>query len=410
MGVWNRMKQLFKTEERNTTNYGDFVKWFEPYNIFDRQATDTLANNETIFSAVTRLSNSMASLPLKLYQDFSSVVNTRISDLISNSPNSNMTNFDFIRTMEVHRNVFGNSYVLKKYDKNYQIESLFMLDPTRVTPVIERNTYELYYEVDTDDGRYFIHNMDIIHVKHIHSSGYKGISPIDVLRNTIDFDGKVKKFSLDQMDSGVKASFILKYASHLSSEKKREALVNFQNFYRNNGGVILLEQGTEIEEIKRSFIDTKVFEVEKITRSRVASVFNMPVHMLGETQGASYGTMEQLSLEFVQGTIVPIARMYEQEFNRKLLTNQERLRGLSFKFNVNAILRGDIKTRGEFYFKGIRSGWFTPNEVRAYEELPPLEGGEKLYMSRDLSPIDERPALGEEVNIENVQKADDGEG
>jgi phage portal protein BeeE len=84
--------------------------------------------------------------------------------------------------------------------------------------------------------------------------------------------------------------------------------------------------------------------------------------------------------------------------NRKLLTKQERLRGLGFKFNVNALLRGDSKTRGEFYFKGIRSGWFTPNEVRAYEELPPLPGGDVLYMSKDLSPIDDRGGGGRKID------------
>lgn len=121
----------------------------------------------------------------------------------------------------------------------------------------------------------------------------------------------------------------------------------------------------------------------------MATVFNMPVHMLGETEGASYSTVEQLYHEFVQGTLVSIVRQYEQEFNRKLLTASERRRGLEFKFNVNALLRGDTKTRGDFYHKGIRSGWFTPNEVRAYEEKPPLPGGDELYMSKDLAPIND---------------------
>ena len=85
--------------------------------------------------------------------------------------------------------------------------------------------------------------------------------------------------------------------------------------------------------------------------------------------------------------LVPIVRQYEQELNRKLLNLNDRRTGLYFKFNTNALLRGDMKTRGEFYFKGIRSGWFKPNEVRALEDLPPEKGGDELYMSKDLSPI-----------------------
>lgn len=385
----------------------DFTKWFSPSNIFASKTSNTLATVETIFAAVSRLSNAMASLPIKLRQNYTPV-NSPIADLLENSPNPNMTSFDFIRTMEVCRNTYGNGYALKVYDDLFQVTALLPLDPSRVEPVIEEKTRELWYEIDGDNGRYFVHNMDMIHVKHIptvgqslayYSVGYKGISPIDVLRNTVDYDQKVRTFSLEQMNSAILASFILKLSANVSEEKKAKYLENFKKFYQNNGGVLIQESGTEIVPIERSIIDTKVFEVEKITRSRVATVFNIPVHMLGETEGQSYSSMEQLSLEFVQGTLVPIVRQYEQEFNRKLLTKQERLQGLTFKFNVNALLRGDIKTRGEFYFKGIRSGWFTPNEVRAFEELPPLEGGDKLYMSRDLTPVNEQEGEREEVTI-----------
>ena len=368
--------------------YDRFRSWFEPYNIFSRLSSRALATNETIFAAVSRLSNSMASLPLKLLEDFKPV-STGISDLLSNSPNPNMTGFDFIRTLEAFRNTSGNGYALKDYDNNFQVAALWILDPAKVKPVIEKNTKELWYEIEGDNGTYYVHNMDMLHVKHIHTTGYVGISPIDVLKNTIDFDTKVKEFTLDQVDGAVKASFILKMATQLKDEKKKEVLDSFKRFYQENGGVLIQEQGTEIKEIERKFIDTRVFEVERITRTRVASVYNMPAHMLGEIEGVNYASMEQMASEFVQGTLVSIVTQYEKEFNRKLLTPGERLKGRYFKFNINSLLRGDMKTRGEFYFKGVRTGFFKPNEVRGWEDLPPEPGGDKLYMSGDLYPVDQ---------------------
>jgi len=367
-----------------------FAKWFRNgRSIFRGGSNSKLASNETVFAAISRLANSMASLPLKIYKDFRPI-SSDLSDLIANAPNSNMTSFDFIRILETHRNVFGNGYAIKMYGRNYRIESMVILDPTRVEPVVERDTGELWYEIDGDKGRYYVHNLDMIHVKHIHTiqNGYKAISPIDVLQNTIDFDREVREFSLSQMEGGIHASFILKYAAHIGKEKRAEVLANFKDFYKDNGGVLIQEQGVEIEPITRNFIDTKVFEVEKITRTRVATVFNMPVSMLGETDGASYSSMEQMSLEFVTYTLLPIVRQYEQEFNRKLITPGERRQGLYTKFNVGAFLRADTQTRGDFYFKMIRSGGLKPNEVRAWEELPPEPGGEMLYISGDLYPID----------------------
>ena len=370
-------------------NFGRFAQWFEPYNVFTKRTNHTLATNETIFSAVSRLSNSLASLPLKLMDgNFSHITDHPIADLLANSPNPNVNSFEFLRTMETLRNTDGNAYALKDYDMRYQVKALWILDPSKVKEVIEATTKELWYEIQGDKGTYYVHNMDMIHVKHIHGYGYRGISPIDVLRNTIDFEGKIKQFSLDLMDSAVKASFILQMAASIGEDQKKEIYKNFKDFYSENGGVLIQELGTTITPIKREFIDTKIFEAEKITRTRVATVYNMPAHMLGETEGVNYSSMEQMTLEFVQGTLGVNVIQYEKEFNRKLLSIEDRRKGLYWKFNLKALLRGDVKSQAEYYFKGVRSMWFTPNEIRALEDLPPMKDGDKLYKSKDIEPID----------------------
>ena len=375
-------------------NFGRFAQWFEPHNIFTKRTNHTLATNETIFSAVSRLSNALASLPLKLLdKNCNHITDHPIADLLANSPNPNMNSFEFLRTMETLRNTDGNAYALKDYDMRYQVKALWILDPSKVKEVIEATTKELWYEIQGDKGTYYVHNMDMIHVKHIHGYGYRGISPIDVLRNTVDFESKIKQFSLDLMDSAVKASFILQMASSVGEEKKKEIYKNFRDFYSENGGVLIQEIGTTITPIKREFIDTKIFEAEKITRTRVATVYNMPAHMLGETEGVNYSSMEQMSLEFVQGTLGVNVIQYEKEFNRKLLTAEDRRKGLYWKFNLKALLRGDVKSQAEYYFKGVRSMWLTPNEIRALEDLPPMKDGDKLYKSKDIEPIDTPPQL-----------------
>lgn len=369
--------------------YERFAQWFEPYNIFTKRTSNTLATNETIFSAVSRLSNSLASLPLKMLdKNFNHITDHPMADLLANSPNPNMNSFEFLRTMETLRNTDGNAYALKDYDSRYQVKALWILEPSKVKEIIEATTKELWYEIQGDKGTYYVHNMDMIHVKHIHGYGYRGISPIDVLRNTIDFESKIKQLSLDLMDGAVKASFVLKMAASVSEEKKKEIYKNFRDFYSENGGVIIQEMGTEITPITRNFIDTKTFEAEKITRTRVATVYNMPAHMLGETEGVNYSSMEQMSLEFVQGTLGVNVIQYEKEFNRKLLGIGDRRKGLYWKFNLKALLRGDVKSQAEYYFKGVRSMWLTPNEIRALEDLPPKPDGDKLYKSKDIEPID----------------------
>jgi len=369
------------------SNYGNFESWFKPFNILTRMNNTTLATNETIFSVVTRLSNAMGSLPLKLYKDYKpvSASKNQIAYLIENSPNPYMTPFQWIRCMEAFRNTNGNAYALKRYNDNFEVISLDILDPNKVEPVIEKETKDLWYKINGENGEFYVHNMDMIHVNHIHTSSYKGISPLDVLKNTVDYDREVKEFSLNQMKNGLKVSLALKIATNLDPQKRNEYLNQFKTFYQNSNGVIVLDNGADIKEIKSDFIDPKVFEIENITIARVARVYNVPLNkLLNDKQ--SYSSAEQADLEYIKDTILPIVRMYEQELSKKLLGSSGV--GYAFRFNLNGLARADMKTRGEFYFKGVRSAWFTPNEIRSLEELPPLDGGDKLYVSRDLIPID----------------------
>jgi phage portal protein BeeE len=52
------------------------------------------------------------------------------------------------------------------------------------------------------------------------------------------------------------------------------------------------------------------------------------------------------------------------------------------EFNVEGLLRGDSKSRSDFYGRALGGSagpaWMTPNEVRRLENLPPVAGGDKL--------------------------------
>ncbi|WP_413770514.1 phage portal protein, partial [Vibrio vulnificus] len=78
--------------------------------------------------------------------------------------------------------------------------------------------------------------------------------------------------------------------------------------------------------------------VESITRARIATAFNVPISFLSESEAShSNKTAEQVMTQFVEMTLLPIVKQYEAEFNRKLLTPEQRARGFYFKFNVNGL-------------------------------------------------------------------------
>lgn len=390
--------KLFQRVKRSL--YSAYAAWkgvtydFSPWRgrAFFGVDNSTLATNETIFSVITRLSNSMATLPLKLYENYK-VAHNSASDVLINNPNPNMTSFEFIRNLETTRNEKGNGYALIERDMRLQPSRLTLINPDYVLPLLEANTSELWYQILGEDGnQYYVHNMEMLHVKHIvGTNSLVGINPIKVLSNANDFDKAVREFSLKEMQSAPN-SFILKYGANIDPKKREQVIEDFKRFYKENGGVLFQEPGVEIDELQRKYVAADTLATERITRARVANVFNIPVTMLNDTEGQSYSSNEQLMRMYVDLTLMPIVRQYEQEFNRKLLSSDERQRGRYFKFNTKALLRADTSTQADYYTKAIRSGWMTHDEVRQLEELPPMGGNaSKLWVSGDLYPLDIEP-------------------
>ncbi|WP_303219840.1 phage portal protein [Enterococcus asini] len=381
----------------------DFSRWVGK--TFFGIENGTLETNENIFSVVSRLSNTLASLPFKKYLNYGQV-NDEQTDRLLYHPNPNQTLDQIFNVLEVSKNTNGNGYAVIFRDVRGQFEKLVPLIPGNVEPVIEEKSKELWYQVINDGRTYYFHNADMIHVRHIAGNGnWKGISPLAVLKNSNEFDKAVRTFSLKEMQS-IRDSFILKYDASLNDEKRKAVVDNFKQFYEENGGILFQEPGVEIEEMKRNFVAADMQISEEITRDRIANVYNIPNTFLNSTSG-SFSSNEQLMQMFVNMTLTPIVKQYEREFAKKILTQKERVEGYYFKFNMMALLRGDSTARQQFYHGAVRDGWMTRDEVRMYEELPPKGGmASELWISGDMYPLEMDPLLRKSTSSTNKDQSE----
>lgn len=348
----------------------------------------TLASNETIFSAITMLSNAIASAPITLRRDYKRVMpqEHRIAWLMEFGLNPSMSTFQFIRTMETLRDATGAGYAVKELDDYGNLRALWPMHTENVSPMVERESREIYYQIRDalEGGDVYLHNSAVVAVSHISADGIHPLNPISVLQSSLDYDREVKEFSVNQMKNGLRAKFVIEFPNSMSREQFEEYNAYVKAFKKN--GVLYLDGGKQIVQLKNDVIDPRVFDVENITIARVARVFNIPLEKFLPDK-TSYSSAEQSDLNYLRDTILPMARMYEQEFSRKLLSEQERANGMQIKFSLNGFARADMKTRAEFYMKGVRTGWFSINDVRGLEDIEPIEGGETHYISKDLVPL-----------------------
>ena len=351
----------------------------------------TLRNSELLFAAVSRISNSLSAMPVQLYKG-STPLNNDLNDIISFSPNPNMTSCQFFKTMEACRDTSGNAYALKILNGKGTLERIDVIDPARVRPVLEEKSHELWYKITPEKGtEFYVHNYYVIHVPFISTNGYSGVNPVSVLYDTLNYADNIQSFNVRMIEQGVNAAIVLEAPANLGETQKKEMVESFMSTYREtSGNILLLESGVTAKSMNLSPVDSKLFEVEKITRSKVAMVYNIPPHMLGDYSDTSYTSQEQQMLEFLMLTMLPIVTAYEQELNRKLLTRTQRKKGYHFKFDMDAILRADAATQAEVDYKAVRSAWKTPDEIRIARNMPPLPNGigKKAMISQDLATLE----------------------
>ena len=352
------------------------------------RADMTITGNEAIYAAVSRISNTMASMPMHLYKGYEIQENHPLERLVSLEPHPNFSAFSWKQTMEVLLNTEGTAYALQVLNSYGQLMRLDILNPTRVTP--KRDTEgNIWYSVIMDDGTEALApGFLILAIKHISANGIRGIRPIDVLRKSLDYDTQVKEMSLDQLD-GVNHGIMLTVPNvGLSQQQKDEAVNRFLETYEKSGrSVVILEGGMTATNFANTSVDAQVLNVERITRNRVATVYNLPPHMLGDYADTSPGNNEQQTLEYLTLTIGPKVEQWEEEFNRKVLTPDMYAEGYRFRFDVTSLTRTDVKTTAERNQMAIRGGWRKPNEVRNELGLPPDPMGDLLMSSRDLIPL-----------------------
>lgn len=385
MGLFSRFRNENKARDKPRVRVFDRGK----VAIVTRPRADvTLQGHEAIYAAVTRIANTVASIPVHVYKGRERQDTHPLEKLLNLSPNPSMSAYIFKQTMEAFRNTEGMAYALIIRDGLGEITRLDVLDPTRVRPLIERDSREIWYDITLEGKTYPIPGYMVLALKHMSANGISGIRPLDVLRGSLDYDAEVKEISLNQLD-GINHGVMLEVPGQaLDETRKAQIVADFLDAYESSGQrVLVLEGGIKATTFNQSPVDAQLMDVERITRNRVATVYNLPPHMLGDYSDTSFSTAEQQMQEFLQLTIIPIVQQWEDELNRKLLSDADYKAGYRFRFDTDSLIRADMVAMANKYQMAIRGGWMRMNEVREREGLPPDPNGDELMCARDIIPL-----------------------
>ena len=392
MTLLERITNVFtpkKTEKRNLS----FNSIFPQVNSFD---TDKALTLTAVWCAIRLLSESVSSLPISVYTkrnngDKLEDTKSPIYKLIKYKPNYYQNKITFFEFIMLSICTDGNGYAQIVRNNSGTPVQLLCIDPEKVTVVVNNN--ELFYQVN--DGR-VLDSADMLHIKTITDDGVTGLSPIDQCAKALKWSESLEEFGSTFFSNGAKPSSILQTDRALSDTALQRLKTSFNNNYgnlKNSNSTIVLEEGLSFKPISISpeqaqFLSSRQFSIEEVAR-----IFNVPPHLLKDLSKSSFNNIEMQSQEFVTYTLMPYITRIEEEMNLKLFRTNEL--GKTFvEFNVNGLLRGDVKSRTEAYKTAITNGYMSINEVRQKENMNSIEGGDKHFMQMNMTTIDK---IGEDA-------------
>jgi HK97 family phage portal protein len=337
---------------------------------------ETALNFTAVLAAVSLRSSLLASFPKQVFDingDNKTKVNDQLHTLLAYRPNPWMNAYTFWELNNTYLDLWGNAYNLITRKKGEAI-ALSPIHP-KYMEVIADGTKVIYRVSGTKtamDGDYKM--MDILHFKDLSLDGLVGKSRISMAAESIGLGLAAEKFGAEFFGKGGHSDAVLE-TDQILGDVARENFI--ESWKKNvNHGTPLLENGIKYKSItlppeNAQFLATREFQVQDIAR-----VFNVPPPLLFDLSRATFSNIEQQDIQFVKYGLRPTVERYEHEIEWKLIPDSK-IGKKEVRFNLDAMLRGDMSARSAFYASAIANTWLSPNEVRGYENLNPRPGGDK---------------------------------
>jgi HK97 family phage portal protein len=392
MGLLDRFR---KSENRNLENpnapvsSADFLQ-IMGWGDFEASSgvnvnVDTALGVPAIWSAVNFLSGTIASLPLNVYQKTESgreKYEGRISGILHDVVNDGMSSFEWRKYIFEQVLTGGRSVTYIERNGKGEVVNLYPIDPTdvRVEIIGGRKTYRL--ETKVYEAR------DVIDIPFMLKANQVDVrGPIATNKDAIGMAIAASRYGSKAFQSGGIPPVVLQgpFQSGAAAQRASEDVANTTaKLAREGRPVMALPLGHEMKQIGFNPEQMQLLELQRFSIEQIARIYSLPPVFLQDLTHGTFSNVEQQDLHFVKHTIRRWIEQTEAELNLKLFG---RTANLYVEFNVDGLLRGDIKSRMEAHATSIQNAIRTPNEVRDIENMPPMDNGDDLMIQGATVPI-----------------------
>lgn len=345
-----------------------------------------------VFACVSRIATDIAKLELELKMEGENGISVDAPPTspywaVLQDPNPFQNRIQFLTYWLTCKLLHGNFYALKARDGRGIVTKLFPLDPRRVTPMVTPEG-DVYYSLGGSDLARVPAGMIVPASEIIHDRGVTlwhplvGVSPIIACGMSATQGSRIQKNSANFFENMSRPSGMLTgpgVIDDATAERlKREWEKNYSG--QNIGRLAVLGDGLTYAPMTIAPEAAQLIDQLKWTVEDVARCFAMPLYKIGAGPVPTAGNVEALESQYYSGCLQINVESIELCLTEGLGLGSGLTAGYEVELCLEGLLRMDSATQIEMLAKGVGGAIMAPNEARAKRNLPPVAGGDAIYL------------------------------
>lgn len=333
-------------------------------------------NIPSVATCVEFISNTVAQLPIKLYQSKDDKI-TELKDdircfLLNDETGDLLNGFDFKKALVKDLLLDGNAYAYIGKNKN-TVTGLYYVDSANVSKMM--NADPIFKICDfIVNGRTY-RDFEFLKIVRQTKNGITG-------KGIIQTNGKalIPAYNTMLYENVLALTGGNKKGFFLSDKKLDEAGIktlkeSYGNLYKNNSeNAIILNNGLKFQEASSTPVEMQINENKVTNANEICKIFSLPPALFTDKC-----TDEIFNIAIKMG-VIPILKQIETALNRDILLESEK-KSFYFAFDTKDLLKGDVEKRYKAYSEAVKAGWMSKNEIRYIEDLPAIDGLDVVSMS-----------------------------
>lgn len=395
MGFWQQLLSFFSRETTSGTAPGAYRTGATPLLVYGEQTAMSIA---TVYRCVKLLSESVANLPMQYLKLKDGIFvgdgRSRLNYLLNVQPDVASNAFDFWRKVVQNILMDGNAYIVPVYDTvTMELDRLALCERGTVNHDTINDRYDICDLNNGVRGRYG--EDEVIHIKGLTAGDSKrGVSVLTYARLTMSIAATGDRETQDRFANGGNVRGIVSndtsirgFGEYQDKEIAKTA-TNLDERFRSGERIVSIPGQLHFDQLSMSSTDMQFLESRKFTVREICRFFGVHPSFVFDDTSNNYKSAEQANVAFLSHTLNPLLRSIEVELLRKLVAP-----ALAYKYRFQFDRRGlyacDLDSKAKNQTARLANGTASVNELRKEENLPPVEGGDKILVSANLRGIDE---------------------